>query len=136
MDLRTGFTRVGVMASKPAVEGRQAMEVVVRHPQAEDRGEWLRMRLALWPEGPAESHDAEITAFLTGNRTGWLAGLHAVAVFVAVRLGGGLCGFLEASVRPLADGCTTHPVGYVEGWYVDPDVRHQGVGRRLVQAAE
>jgi hypothetical protein len=27
-------------------------------------------------------------------------------------------------------------VGYVEGWYVDPDVRRQGIGRRLVEAAE
>jgi aminoglycoside 6'-N-acetyltransferase I len=94
------------------------------------------MRAALWPENTAESHAEEIAAFLTGNLTGWLAGLQAVAVFVAVRQGGGLCGFLEASVRPLADGCTTHPVGYVEGWYVDPDVRQSGVGRKLVEAAE
>jgi aminoglycoside 6'-N-acetyltransferase I len=94
------------------------------------------MRAALWPESSAESHAGEITAFLTGDLTGWLAGLHAVAVFVAVRPAGGLCGFVEAAVRPLADGCTTHPVGYVEGWYVDPDVRHKGVGRRLVAAAE
>lgn len=36
----------------------------------------------------------------------------------------------------MADGCTTHPVGYVEGWYVDPAFRRQGVGRPLVQAAE
>jgi len=78
----------------------------------------------------------EIAAFLSGDLTGWLAGLHAVAVFVAARPGGGLCGFLEASVRPLVDGCPTRPVGYVEGWYVDPDVRRQGVGRSLVSAAE
>jgi aminoglycoside 6'-N-acetyltransferase I len=94
------------------------------------------MRTALWPESSAESHVGEIGAFLTDNLTGWLAGLHAVAVFVAVRPTGGLCGFVEASVRPLADGCTTHPVGYVEGWYVDADVRRKGVGRKLVGAAE
>lgn len=113
-----------------------AMEAGIRHPRAEDQAEWTRMRTALWPDTFAESHAEEIVAFLTGSLTGWLAGLHAVAAFVAVRPGGGLCGFLEASVRPMADGCTTHPVGYVEGWYVDPDVRRQGVGRALVQAAE
>jgi GNAT superfamily N-acetyltransferase len=75
-------------------------------------------------------------AFLTGNLIGWLAGLQAAAAFVAVRPAGGLCGFVEASVRQMADGCTTHPIGYVEGWYVDPDVRRQGVGRVLVEAAE
>jgi hypothetical protein len=50
--------------------------------------------------------------------------------------GGGLCGFLEAFGRPMADGCTTQPVGYVAGWYLDPDVWQRGVGRALVQAAE
>lgn len=113
-----------------------AAEIEVRRPQADDRAEWTRMRTALWPEHTVESHAEEVTGFLTGNHSGWLAGLHAVAVFVAVRPAGGLCGFVEASVRPMADGCTTHPVGYVEGWYVDPDMRRKGVGRRLVAAAE
>jgi aminoglycoside 6'-N-acetyltransferase I len=94
------------------------------------------MRAALWPETSAESHAEEIAAFLSGDLAGWLAGLQAVAVFLAARPGGGLCGFVEASVRHMADGCSTRPVGYVEGWYVDPDVRRQGVGRRLVEAAQ
>jgi CubicO group peptidase (beta-lactamase class C family) len=42
----------------------------------------------------------------------------------------------EASVRSYADGCETAPAGYLEAWYVDPDVRRQGVGRALVMAAE
>jgi GNAT superfamily N-acetyltransferase len=113
-----------------------AMQSVIRYPQAEDRAEWTRMRAALWPESSAQAHAEEIAAFLSGNLTGWLSGLHAVTVFVAVRPGGGLCGFVEASVRPMVDGCTTHPVGYIEGWFVDPDVRQKGVGKSLVKAAE
>jgi GNAT superfamily N-acetyltransferase len=112
------------------------MEIIVRPAQSEDREEWTRMRATLWPDSSAESHAEEIAAFLSGDLTGWLAGLQAVAVLVAVRPAGGLCGFVEASIRPMVDGCTTHPVGYVEGWYVDPDLRRQGVGRRLVAAAE
>jgi len=58
------------------------------------------------------------------------------AVFVAVRPEGGLGGFLEASLRTYAEGCDSSPVGYIEGWYVDPDLRRQGVGRALLRAAE
>jgi aminoglycoside 6'-N-acetyltransferase I len=112
------------------------MEIVVQQAKAGEQAEWSRMWAALWPETSGEGHAEEIAVLLSGNLVGWLAGLKAVAVFVAVRPGGGLCGFVEASVRHMADGCTTQPVGYVEGWYVDPDVRRRGVGRRLVEAAE
>jgi aminoglycoside 6'-N-acetyltransferase I len=112
------------------------MEVVIRQPNPADLPEWSRMRGVLWPETSAEGHAEEVAAFLSGDLTGWLAGLKSVAAFVAARPGGGLCGFVEASVRHVADGCTTHPVGYVEGWYVDPDVRRRGVGRMLVEAAQ
>jgi GNAT superfamily N-acetyltransferase len=47
-----------------------------------------------------------------------------------------LGGFLEASFRHYADGCHTHPVGYIEGWYVDPDLQRHGIGGRLVQVQE
>lgn len=60
----------------------------------------------------------------------------ATPVFVAERAAGCLGGFLEAGTRPYADGCDTSPVGYVEGWYVDPDLRRHGVGGLLVRAAE
>jgi aminoglycoside 6'-N-acetyltransferase I len=59
-----------------------------------------------------------------------------VAAFVAVRPQGGLGGFLEAGLRPYADGCDTKPVGYIEGWHVDTDLRQQGIGAQLVRAAE
>jgi aminoglycoside 6'-N-acetyltransferase I len=57
-------------------------------------------------------------------------------IFFAELPEGGLCGFLEAALRSRADGCDSTPVGYIEGWYVDEDVRRRGVGRALVEAAE
>ncbi len=86
------------------------------------------MRFALWPEsGNLEA--AEIDADL------WLARLGTV-VLVVDRPGGlGLAGFAEVGQREFADGCNTHPVAYLEAWYVDPDIRGQGAGASLVRAA-
>jgi aminoglycoside 6'-N-acetyltransferase I len=58
------------------------------------------------------------------------------AVFIAVRPDGSVCGYVEAATRSYADGCSTSPVGYIEAWYVDPDVRREGYGRALLEAAE
>ena len=92
-----------------------------------DRAEWLRMRRVLWGDFPDEQQVREMEEILAND---------SEEVFLAERPGGGLCGFLEAAIRSRADGCDRHPVEYIEGWYVDPDVRRQGVGRALVETAE
>jgi aminoglycoside 6'-N-acetyltransferase I len=99
----------------------------IRLATAADRPEWLRLRLLLWPrEEPAQLED-DMDSMLQDPRT---------PVFVVERPGGGLGAFLEAGTRPYADGCDTRPVGYIEGWFVDEDLRRQGLGRLLVAAAE
>jgi aminoglycoside 6'-N-acetyltransferase I len=92
-----------------------------------DDAEWLRMRRALWDDCPDDEQVREIEE---------IRGSDTEAVFFAERPDGGLCGFLEAALRSRADGCDSTPVGYIEGWFVDEDVRRQGVGRALVEAAE
>jgi aminoglycoside 6'-N-acetyltransferase I len=85
------------------------------------------MSIALFPEEP--SHELE-----HGMRE--FSARSDAAVFVAQRADGSICGFVEAGSRPYADGCATGPVGYIEAWYVDPDVRRVGCGRALLDAAE
>ncbi len=109
--------------------------VQVRPAYRTDRDEWVRMRTALWPDDEA-GHAGEVDAFFAAGTFRWSESFLSWKVLVAERPAGGLCGFVEASIRPHVDGCATRPVGYVEGWYVDPDVRRQGVGRKLVEAAE
>ncbi len=100
---------------------------MIRSAGPNDRDEWLRLRTALWPTASEKQHDSEMAGYLADETT---------RVLVAVRPTGGLAGFVEASTRPKAEGCETTPVGYVEGWYVDPDVRRRGIGARLFEAAE
>ena len=101
--------------------------MLIRRALPSDRDEWLRMRAALWPDCPPHEHASEMAEYFTEAK---------VAAFVAVRPEGGLGGFLEAGLRAYADGCDTKPVGYIEGWYVDADVRLQGLGAQLVRVAE
>jgi aminoglycoside 6'-N-acetyltransferase I len=100
----------------------------VRHATHTDQPEWLRMRSALWPDCPLQDHYREMPEQLDDPTH--------YAVFVVEREAGRLGGFLEASLRAYADGCRTSPVGYLEGWYVDADLRRQGWGGELVTAAE
>src|SRR5262245_27506064 len=110
--------------------------VQVRPVYRPDRDEWVRMRTALWPDDGEAEHGDDVAAFFATGTFRWSEALMRWKVLVAERPAGGLCGFVEASIRPFAESCTTRPVGYVEGWFVDPDMRRQGVGRELVKAAE
>lgn len=106
----------------------------IRPVQPSDADEWLRMRMALWPDSTPDKEARQIAHFLAVPARPVLPTLHAA--FVYPRPETGLCGLVEVSIRPYADGCETTNVGYLEAWYVDPDVRGQGIGRALVTAAE
>ncbi len=99
----------------------------IRPVDKADAAEWLRMRTTLWPG----DHTSEIEEFFRSGGSPLLA-----AVLVAERSPSGLCGFLEIGLRGYAEGCESSPVPFIEGWYVDEDVRGTGIGARLVRAAE
>ena len=101
--------------------------MLIRPVQPIDHAEWLRMRLNLWG-GAAEEHIQDIANYFTTPQRG--------ITFVVERPGGGLCGFVEVSLRNYAEGCTTSPVAYIEAWYVDAESRQHKLGTRLVQVAE
>jgi aminoglycoside 6'-N-acetyltransferase I len=99
----------------------------VRNVRKSDRAEHVRMRAALWPEAAVDELEAELDQLLSNPD---------VVVFVAERDNGSLCGLVEAGVRPFANGVDEQPCAFVEGWWVDPDVRRSGVGRALISAIE
>jgi len=102
-------------------------DITIRRVTHTDKPEWLRMRQALWPDHTAEEFVTQSDKILNDPMQ---------PVFVVERPNGKLGGFLEAGTRKYAESAVSNPVGYLEGWYVDEDLRRQGIGTALVEAAE
>lgn len=102
------------------------MEIVIRRITGEDRGEWFNMRKGIWPEAPDEYLNYDMEEILASDRD---------VVFMAF-VEGRPAGLIEARLRDYGEGCETSPVGYIEGWFVYPDLRGSGVAGALVAAAE
>jgi aminoglycoside 6'-N-acetyltransferase I len=80
--------------------------MLIRPVAPADYAEWPRMRRNLWG-GVAEEHTHGLDAYFATPQSG--------VTFVVERPGGGLCGFIEVSLRDYAEGCKTSPVAYIEG---------------------
>lgn len=100
----------------------------VRALQDSDLEEWFRLRTLLWDASSDTEHQAEMLDIMEHPDT--------QLVLVAELSTGGLAGFLEASIRPFVEDCHSDQVGYLEGWFVEPDLRRMGIGSALVKAAE
>ncbi|QDU65216.1 GNAT family N-acetyltransferase [Engelhardtia mirabilis] len=103
------------------------LEIGVATPA--QRADWLRLRGALWP-GPEDEHAREVDSLIAGGEGDW------PQVALLAQVGGAVVGLAEVSVRPCAEGCETTDVGYLEGWFVVPELRGTGVGRALLEAAQ
>jgi aminoglycoside 6'-N-acetyltransferase I len=97
----------------------------VRRSQLDD---WKRMRAALWPECPDQEHARDMAEILGDPEFN--------AAFLAHAPDGLPVGFLEVSIRLTAEGCRPGRIGYIEGWYVEPEWRGKGMGAALVAEAE
>lgn len=102
----------------------------LRLAHSRDRDILAQMRYALWPDGSVEAFAGEVEQILAGTFSPL-----PYAIVVAEN-DDAVTGFIEISLRSHADGCETHPVGFIEGWYVNEAVRGTGVGRALVATAE
>lgn len=104
----------------PPIKIRQACE--------QDLSAWLQMRLRLWPDHTEDEMQTEMLSMLADAENS--------PVLLAFTDDLRPIGFLEGGSRKYADGCSTNPVGYIEGWFVEEEFRKIGVGRQLVTAFE
>ena len=94
-------------------------------PRGSADGAWLALRSALWPEASEAEHFSGMADAV--------ARCHYVRLALAT--GGSALGFIEASKRvDYVNGTSSSPVAFVEGLYVVPDARRQGVARALVES--
>lgn len=100
----------------------------IRELREKDIGEWLRLRKLLWDGVSEAEHKSEMLDIYEHSET--------QLVLVAEVGENRLIGFLEASIRPFVEDCHSDHVGYLEGWYVEPEFRKHGIGRKLVAEAE
>ena len=90
---------------------------------------WLTLRQALWPHCTADEHLSEMSALC--------ASPNRFVQFIAYASARRAIGFVEASVRSdYVNGTESSPVGFLEGIYVVPEQRRQGVARSLIANAE
>jgi aminoglycoside 6'-N-acetyltransferase I len=89
---------------------------------------WSILRAALWPHHSVEEHFEELTGSLCESPGNFFG-------FVARLSGGDIVGFAEASLRiDYVNGCSSSPVLFLEGIYVEPAYRRQKVGKALLDA--
>jgi aminoglycoside 6'-N-acetyltransferase I len=88
---------------------------------------WLSLRAELWPHASAAGHAVETRTVLARGD----------CVLIAVAARETAAGFAEASIRnDYVNGTSGSPVAFLEGLYVAPAYRRQGVARTLVAAIE
>ncbi|MBK9571734.1 MAG: GNAT family N-acetyltransferase [Rhodoferax sp.] len=97
--------------------------------QSIDQPGWLELREQLWPHCPQAQHVREMTAFLAAPQH--------YAQFIQYDAAAQAIGLVEVALRhDYVNGTRSSPVAYLEGIYVVPRARRQGVARALVADAE
>jgi len=89
--------------------------------------DWLQLRAEFFPEDFPGEHSQFLQSVWASGR---------FTAFVASHESGKLMGFAEVAIRQdYVNGCEHRPALFLEGIYVRPEYRGQGVARALVAAA-
>ena len=116
-------------AGLPKGAGRgEGAGMKIRNGNMADRAEWARLRRALWPDCTGRRAALETRELLSDPKK--------FGVLVLDRGEGKLAGFAELALRDGVDGAARRVTAYLEGWFVEEEVRGHGWGRKLIAAAE
>jgi aminoglycoside 6'-N-acetyltransferase I len=90
-----------------------------------DQQGWLTLREQLWPHCSRERHLTQMAEFIAAPQK--------FAQYLEFDSAGAPIGLVEAALRSdYVNGTTSSPVVFLEGIYVVPSARRQGIARALV----
>jgi aminoglycoside 6'-N-acetyltransferase I len=91
--------------------------------------DWVRLRIALWPDETLEEHRHYAASILKRPDD--------AMVYLASEVDGNVVAFAEGTLRrDYVNGCSSSPVGFLEVLYVHPSFRRRGLARLLCEALE
>jgi aminoglycoside 6'-N-acetyltransferase I len=94
----------------------------------DDFHDWLAMALELWPDYEPDELRAILEELIPDDKQ---------EPFICRLADGSPAGFLDLSTRTdYVEGTEKSPVGYIEGIFVQKNLRGHGIGRALVEFAE
>jgi aminoglycoside 6'-N-acetyltransferase I len=106
--------------------------ISVRVIEPRDYKTLVPMLVELWPDGTTRDHGRLVRSVLNGKPRSILP-----LTFLVAERDDALVGFVEVGLRSHANGCDPiRPVGFIEGWFVAKGLRGEGIGRKLIAAAE
>jgi aminoglycoside 6'-N-acetyltransferase I len=103
------------------------MKVTYEPMKENDVGVWLQLATKLWGDYETNELKEDLQeVFLATNQQTYLAKYEGVAI-----------GFINVAIRTdYVEGSDGSPTGYLEGIYVEPNYRKQGVAQQLLALGE
>ena len=102
-------------------------EMIIRRAELADLAAVTRLALALWPDNEPEELSGELAKLIREKDA---------VVFLCLQ-GSRAVGFAQCQLRrDYVEGCEHSPVGYLEGVYVEEDIRRRGVAAAMLKACE
>jgi aminoglycoside 6'-N-acetyltransferase I len=91
--------------------------------------DWVRLRIALWPDETLEEHRRYAASILERPDD--------ATVYLASEADGNVVAFAEGTLRrDHVNGCSSSLIAFLEGLYAHPPFRRRGLARLLYEALE
>ncbi len=102
--------------------------MIIRAITHGDVERWLQMRRILWPDSAENTLQQEMTVIFDNAKNN--------QVYVCEVESHDIVAFIEINLRIRVHGCISSPIAYIEGLYVEPNYRLQGIAKALTTEAE